>query len=384
MRWKTINPLDLAQELQSHDFDYFLDKLLSQISDDLDKREGSIVYDAIAPCAAALAEQSLLMANLVLQSHRETATGEFLDYASHDDGTNREPATFAKAKATATDENGNTVTSISVGDRFSSIGAEPIFYSVVQVNNDYSFILKSELAGDIANDYVGQILPITPNDSINWAEIKVITEPARDAENDETLRQRLLNPTSYISYGGNFSDYQNMLKKIDEVGKAQIYPCYKGANYIKVAILDNKLNPASAELINDVKQQLDPTGNSGKGYGLAPIGHKVDVVAPTLLDISVQSHVVTDNKVSNDVVNAEIKQAIQTYFYQIKQQWDEQSNHKYDMTVYRSQVLATILSQQHVVNAELPTLNGKAEDIKLVMNNETTQLPSLKEVVINE
>lgn len=384
MRWITISPNELITQLQAKDFDYYLDMLLGDVPDTLDKREGSIIYDALAPTAHRLAEQAIDMANLIKQIHKRTATGEFLDLFAEDDGTSREPATFAKVKASVFDENNNVVTSVAVGDRFASIGDEPIFYTVTALNNDGTIVLTSESEGTIANEYVGQILPVTPNDSINQAKIIEISEPARDSEDDETLRARLLNPTSYIAYGGNFADYKDMLSKIDTVGASQIYPSYKGGGSIKLVILDNKLNPASSSLVNDVKQVIDPGEVSGLGFGLAPIGHKVDVVAPTELPISVSIKVSTDNKVSNDVINDSIKKSISSYFSNLRKSWSHQINHNYTMTIYRSQVMASVLGLDHVLNAELPTLNGKSDDIVVTFNNETSQLPVLKEVVIND
>lgn len=384
VRWKTISPNDLITQLQAKDFDYYLDLLLGDVPDTLDKREGSIIYDALAPTAHRLAEQAIDMANLIQQVHKRTATGEFLDLFAEDDGTSREPATYAKVKASVLDENNNVVTSVAIGDRFASVGDEPIFYGVTAINNDGTIILKSESEGTVGNEYIGQILPVTPNDSINQAKIIEISEPARNSEDDETLRSRLLNPISYIAYGGNFSDYKKMLSNIDAVGASQVYPAYKGAGSVKLVILDNNLNPASDSLLSDVKETIDPSQLSGLGFGLAPIGHKVDVVAPTELPISVSIKVSTDNKVSNDVINDSIKKSIGNYFNNLRKSWSKQVNHSYGMTVYRSQVMASVLGLDHVLNAELPKLNGNDDDIVVTFNNETSQLPVLKEVVINE
>ena len=39
---------------ENQTFDSIMQRMLSNVSDDMDKREGSVIYDAIAPCALEL------------------------------------------------------------------------------------------------------------------------------------------------------------------------------------------------------------------------------------------------------------------------------------------------------------------------------------------
>ncbi|UQS85824.1 baseplate J/gp47 family protein (plasmid) [Apilactobacillus apisilvae] len=342
------------------------------------------MYDALAPAAHKLAEQQVDMANLVKQSHIATANSEFLDWFAQDKGTERDVSTYAKVTAKVLDENNNAVTNIDIGDRFASIGDEPIFYTVIAINSDSSVLLQSESVGSTANSYIGQIQPATPNDSINWAEITEISVPAKDEESDESLRSRLLSPNQYINYGGNVNDYKAMLDNIKDVGAVQIYPAWQGGGTVKLVILDNNLNPATSTLLNEVKVTVDPVTDSGLGYGLAPIGHQVTVTTPELFDVNVNVKVTTDGKIGLDILNNEIKSAIQNYFNDLRKKWDKDNNFKYEMTIYRSQIMAIVLQLEHVVNAEMPKVNNADSDIDLVFNNETSQLPNLKDVMIDD
>lgn len=379
------NVQDLIDDLNSKDFDYYLDNMMEQVPDDIDKREGSIVYDAIAPAAMVMSIRALDMANYLKQAHIETATGEFLDAFASDHGTSREVATFTKATASILDDNKNVVTSVDIGDTFASIGNEPIFYHVISKNADGTYLLQANNAGSYANQYVGQIIPVTANDSVSWAEIKEVSVPAKDAEDDDSLRSRLLSPNSYIAYGGNVADYKKMIEdKLNDVGAVQVYSAWQGGGTVKLVILDNNLNVPSTTLINEVQNTIDPVDNSALGYGLAPIGHKVTVVAPNLFNVSVDIDVVSDNKVSKDVLNNAINNSITNYFNSLRKSWDKATNNKYDLTVYRSQILAVVLQTEHVVNAELPKLNGNEADIELTFNNQMAQLPVLKDVAIHD
>ena len=41
---------------ETYTYEYILNEMLDSISDDLDKREGSVIYNAIAPAAMKLSE----------------------------------------------------------------------------------------------------------------------------------------------------------------------------------------------------------------------------------------------------------------------------------------------------------------------------------------
>ncbi|WP_225429208.1 baseplate J/gp47 family protein [Apilactobacillus micheneri] len=379
-----INPLDLIKDLENKDFDYFLNQMLSDVSDDVDKRPGSIIYDAIAPAATLQAERSKDLINYIKQSYISTSTGEFLDWHAQDKGTSREAATNTKATARIIDDNKNIVTNIDIGDRFASMGQDSIFYSVIDKKADGNYLLQAETPGTTPNGYIGQILPVTNNDSISWADITEVYAPARDAEDDENLRARLLSPNSYINYGGNVNDYKAMMANIKDVGAVQIYSAWKGGGTVKLVILDNNLNPATNTLLNEVKVTVDPPDESGLGYGLAPIGHQVTVVAPELFDVTVNIKVTTDGKIGLDILNNEIKSATQNYFNNLRKNWSKDTNFKYSLTIYRSQIMAAILQLEHVVNAEMPKLNNADADLDLTFTNEISQLPNLKDVIIDD
>ncbi|MCT6890174.1 MAG: hypothetical protein M3Z87_11080, partial [Lactobacillus sp.] len=117
-----MNPEEYAAEYTSRNYDYWLDKMLDNVPDDIDQREGSIVFDALAPTAMAMAQQSLTMANIIRQSYIKTAQGEFLDYRAVEHGTARYVATQTEVKAKFLDSDGNPINNVQIGDQFASIG----------------------------------------------------------------------------------------------------------------------------------------------------------------------------------------------------------------------------------------------------------------------
>ena len=381
-----MNPEEYAAEYTGRNYDYWLDKMLDNVPDDIDQREGSIVFDALAPAAMAMAQQSLTMANIIRQSYIKTAQGEFLDYRAVEHGTTRYAATQTEVKAKFLDSDGNAINNVQIGDQFASIGETPIFYIVQKINDDLTGELTADDPGTTANSYIGQILPVTSNDSLSWAEITEIVAPARDEEIDDHLRDRLLKADDWVAYGGNVADYLSMLSKINEVGAGQVYPVWNGAGTVKLVIVDNNLMPASADLVKKVKNIIDPEDREALGYGLAPIDHQVTVVAPSILTVNVASTVTIDSKQNADTVKAKIKDAIENYFELLRQSWntvDTKTGRGYSQTVYRSKILSQIMSVEGVINASVPVLNGTDGDITLTYNNQTSELPILGEVVLD-
>lgn len=381
-----MNPEEYAAEYTSRNYDYWLDKMLDNVPDDIDQREGSIVFDALAPAAMAMTQQSLTMANIIRQSYIKTAQGEFLDYRAVEHGTARYAATQTEVKAKFLDSDGNAINNVQIGDQFASIGETPIFYTVQKINDDLTGELTADDPGTTANSYIGQILPVTSNDSLSWAEVTEIVAPARDAKTDDHLRDRLLRSDDWIAYGGNVTDYLAMLSKIKEVGAGQIYPVWNGPGTVKLVIVDNNLMPASSTLVSKVKSIIDPVDGEGEGYGLAPIDHQVTVVAPSILTINVASTVTIDSKQNGDTVKAKIKDAVENYFQLLRQSWntvDPKTGRGYSQTVYRSKILSQIMSVEGVINASVPVLNGTDGDIALTFNNQTSELPILGEVKLD-
>ena len=383
-----MSPNDLIEQLQEKNFDYWLELVLSYVPENIDKREGSIIYDAVAPAAMAFSEQVLQLANIVKQTYVKTAQDEFLDYRATEYGTARYPATYTKALARAVgDTEDGTVDNIRVGDRFASVQDEPVFYKVTYVNENKTFVLTAETAGSGPNSYIGQVLPVTPNDRITYAEIIEVSAPARDTETDDHLRARLLAENRWAAYGGNVADYLDMLQNIEEVGAGQVYPVWAGAGTVKLVILDNDLKPASKQLCHQVKEIIDPEDAATEGYGLAPIDHRVTVTAPEELVVNVETTIVLDQSVNPDFVKSQIKEQLVKYFTDLRRTWadiNRETGRGYSMQIYRSKMLAAIMLTAGVYNAQLPTLNGSDSDINLTFTNEVSQLPILGEVVLNE
>mgnify|MGYP000705380381 CR=1 FL=1 len=77
-------------------FENIMDRCLDRVSSSIDKREGSVVYDAIAPAAAELAIMYIELAYLMDRAFPDTESGDDL-FAKEVSSEHRQPPQFERA-----------------------------------------------------------------------------------------------------------------------------------------------------------------------------------------------------------------------------------------------------------------------------------------------
>lgn len=106
-------------------FEAILQEMLDLVPADIDKREGSIIYDALAPAAAKLAQMYAELATNINLFFAQTSSGEFLERRTGDYGVTRKPAAKAQRKGLFYDSQ-NVAFDIPIGSRFSIEGVNSV------------------------------------------------------------------------------------------------------------------------------------------------------------------------------------------------------------------------------------------------------------------
>lgn len=381
----------IGENLEKYSFEYLMTSALSRVSDDVDKREGSIIYDALAPACYELADFYMQLREVILNSFVTTSYGEYLDNRVIEQGITRYSATKAIKKGVFTFTEGTSEV-IQIGSRFSPIteggNLTDIVYKVIeQCTTDLGvpikgeYLLQCETLGTIGNGYIGDLLPITYISNITSAKLTSLVTAARDEEEDNELKDRYILAINQKPFGGNVDQYDQVIRSINGVGEVQIYPTWNGGGTVKCSIVDTEYNPATQELINIVQEIIDPL--SGEGIGLAPIGHKVTIGKPDVIEVSVSATIQVMNGYIVDQIRDDIMNSINSYFDTLKRSWGIADNmNNYNMTVYISQVTMAILKVTGVANVTDIKINGVAGDLELMQSGNTQQIPVLKEVII--
>lgn len=373
-------------------FETILQNALAEVPEDLDKRPGSIIYDALAPACYQLAEYYLNMHLFSQEISLQTATDEYLDRRVADYGLTRISATKAVKKAVFQDAEQSPM-EVPIGSRFSTISeTDALVYEVIgqHLNEggapvEGTYDLQCVTPGQAGNSYTGNLIAISFINGLASAVMSDSVISGRDQETDEELRARCLEAITKKEFAGNVAAYKNMIKGLDGVGYAQIYPTWNGGGTVKCVVVDYDFEPINEEGLRKIKALVDPEEASGDGIGLAPIGHKVTISAATKKTITIA----TDLQLAVGYQLAQlkdlIKQAVEEYFESVRKRWDvADDRNEYALAVYVAQVNRAILSVPGVDNVRSTTLNGQAEDVQLVETNVLQEIPFLGEITYGE
>ena len=383
----------IGDKYEIYTFNYLMTLALSQVPNTMDKRQGSIIYDALAPACHRLAEVYQNIRNVYKDTYAQTSQGVDLDYRVSEQGIKRYPATYAVKKAYVVDGKGEPM-SVPIGARFSTLSdINPITYRVISVHTEGGdaapgyYQLECEVAGYIGNEYAGTLVQITNIRGIGSATMSTLLVPGRDEETDDELRARYFEALNNKSYGGNIAQYREQVGAISGVGGVQIYPVWNGGGTVKISIIDSQKNICTPEFIDTVQNQVDPENSSGEhgtGLGLAPIGHKVTVSTPAELSIQVDFSIKLIAGYELDQLKESIKKSVDEYFYELRTKWDEPNSYgEYSLSIYRSRISANILAVAGVANVADLTLNGQDADIVLTQTGLEQQIPKLGDIIID-
>lgn len=361
-------------------FTQILDRQLKNVPDDKDKRQGSIIYDALAPCSGEFANGYIVNKIQQDQVYLLTALGENLDKKGYEYGVEREVATKAIRIGRLIDTNENLV-NMPIGSRFTVPESDnTITYIIKSYQSTGIPILECEQTGTQGNEYIGELLPLFSVNNLKLAEVAGTQQPAQDTEEDEPYRQRIIARIKNKGFGGNIQDYKNYFtENITGTSEPKVYPIWNGGGTVKVSVLDSEFNAISEEFKALIKEQLDPEQYTGQGIGIAPIGHKVTVDTPQEIVVNIQATVTLEGVTVGQIIET-VKENLEAYFLETRKQWV-----KYDtIRIFVAQVISAILNVQGVQNVTNVLLNEGEEDLTFASTEIEQFIPVLGEVTLNE
>ncbi|MBQ2680281.1 MAG: baseplate J/gp47 family protein, partial [Firmicutes bacterium] len=123
-------------------------------------------------------------------------------------------------------------------------------------------------------------------EGLQSAEITEILVPGSDEETDEELRARVLFEVSDSARDGNAAQYYKWANEYTGIGNVKVFPLWDGPNTVKISILNAENGKATASLISEFSNYMDP-GSEGKGNGKAPVGAVVTVTTAQEVPVSI-------------------------------------------------------------------------------------------------
>lgn len=385
---------------ENETYDVILQRMLDRVSDKLDKRESSLIWDTHSSTAIELQIIYIELETLITNSYGDTAAREFLIRLCKDRGITPEAATNAILKGEFI-----PATIDVTGQRF-NIG--DVNYVVTEMITPGMYQVVCETPGVIGNQFLGQMIPMEYIDGLQTATLTEILIPGEDEEDTEVLRERYFDSFKEQSFGGNRAAYIEAVKKINGVGDVKVTRIWNGGirpadmipsaavtswynsvigtvneevavwlSAVYMAALEKKLTvggtvlvtiidsddygEASNTLIDTVQTTLDPVQNAGEGLGLAPIGHVVSVKSAGAVGVYVTTNVIFDEGYNWSNLKTAIQDAVDAYLLELRQEWAETTS-----TIVRiSQIESRILAVPGVADINNTKINGSTSNLTL-------------------
>lgn len=380
-------------------YETILDRMLSRVSNQFDKREGSVIFDTHSPTAIELQILYLELDTILKEAYGDTASREFLIRRCAERGITPYEATQAVLKGEFTPTNIELI-----GKRF-NIG-ESNFIAVEKIA-DGVYKMQCEDAGIIGNQQLGVMLPIEYIDGLETAVLTEVLIPGESEEDTEDLRKRYFDSFSEKAFGGNVQDYLEKTNAIAGVGSTKVTRVWNGdiqpaamipnvkvkawyaeikktvstevlnwlstvytaaeqkklttGGTVLLTIVNSDYGVASDTLIQTVQNTIDPPGQAGNGYGLAPIGHVVSVKGAVGVPIAVKAKITFDTGYSWSNLQNSIDAAIESYLLELRKSWADTSY----LIVRVSQIETRLLGISGIIDIDDTQINGSTDNITL-------------------
>lgn len=381
-------------------YEVILQRMLDRVSDKLDKRPSSLIYDTHSATAIELQNLYIELEYLIINSYGDTAARDFLILLCRERGIAPELATNAVLKGEF------TPTTINLTGQKFNIG--DLNYVVTEQIVPGQYQVKCETAGIIGNQYLGDMIPMEYIDGLKTATLTEILIPGEDEEDTEVLRKRYFDSFNEQTFGGNHADYLAKVKSIDGVGNVKITRVWNGdirpadmipslnvtawynsviggleadvatwLSAVYMASFEKKLTvggtvlltvvnsldygAATNVLLDSVQTIIDPVQNAGEGYGLAPIGHVVNVKSAEAVNLYITATITFDEGYNWSNTKTAIQEAVDAYLLELRKSWAD-SNY----TVVRiSQIETRILTVKGIIDIANTKINGSTNNMTL-------------------
>lgn len=388
---------------ENETYEAIMGRILARVPDNLDKREGSMIWNATGPASVEMAILYTALDFILQATFADTAPREYLILRAAERGLTPKAATNAVLRADFNQ-------SVPIGTRFS---LDTLNYVVTERMADadtpttVAFRVQCETAGTAGNTKFGTLIPIEYVDGLTYAELVELLIPGAEEEETEAFRQRYIDSLTSQAFGGNQADYKEKALALPGVGAVKVFAVWNGGiepssmipsaavtdwyngaigslpaevaawltavytaavnvmltvgGTVRLVIMDSAHAVPDEVLIADVQEAIDPPGMQGDGLGIAPIGHVVGVVGVESLTINIALTLEYQSGWDWDSVKSYVETAVDTYFQELADDWQNSTG----LVVRIAQIETRILACPGIVDVQDTLLNGQGENITL-------------------
>lgn len=283
-----------------------LTEMLDNARDDVDKREGAIVYDVLSPVAFEVEMLDYEIDAVLELGFAETSEGDFLTLRATEAGVDRKLATKAIGSVTFTGQDGVV---IPIGLRLYTDTPTPIYFVTTETgvitNGTLTVSVEAEVAGVDGNIGAGLIveyerLVVGVTSVINTSNF----EGGVDEETDEDLLERYLHAVRRPIGSGNIYHYEKWATDVEGVRAARIFPLWNGPGTVKVVLIATNGKAPTQTIVDEVITHIETE---------RPIGADVTVIGITEVSIDVSATITLESGLHLDSVKQAVIDSIAAY-----------------------------------------------------------------------
>ena len=236
-------------------YENILNRMLDNISVDIDKREGSFVRDMVSPIATELAKAYIEQQDLVNMAFVKNGFFNYLDDKCAEYGITRKQETNATGEVVFEGTNGTVVSNGTI------LFYNDLYFVVLNdadiTGGQATLIVESLEAGSKYNLEKNTELTMQDKiDGVNRVYVKSGLANGSNAETDEELRDRFFETIKKSYTSGNVAHYETWTLEVEGVGACKVYPLKNGNGTVEVVITNADMLGASSELIEKVKANI--------------------------------------------------------------------------------------------------------------------------------
>lgn len=279
------------------------ERILNDISINIDKREGSFIHDMISPIAVELTRTYMELDNVLNIAFIKTSYDDYLDKKVNEFGIYRKEGEKAVGSINVLGTDGTIIPK----------GAIALTEDNLRFVLDEGVINNGKVTIKATAEETGKKYNLLANTIIKLdIDIFGVSEVSNkefvggiDRETDEELKSRFFRVIQKPMTSGNSNHYEQWALEVNGVGNAIVKSLWNGPGTVKVMISDSNKQPVASEVIQACQEYID---------SIRPIGANVTVATPDLFNISIAVDVDLDNTKTLEEVTGTIREDLISYF----------------------------------------------------------------------
>lgn len=277
-------------------------RILDNISIDIDKREGSFLSNMVSTISEELAKAYINMGDILSLGFIDDTFDTYLDKRVGEFGVYRKTGSKTIGEIKVEGEEGVVITNGTL------IKSNDLYFTVlndIELPTDNILYVESNEVGykyNLPSNTEFEL--VEKNDKITKLVNEVEFANGVDVETDEDLRKRFVKVVNNPSASGNKNHYEEWALEVNGVGRAIVYPLWNGNGTVKVMIIGNDNKPVSDEIIEACELHISEN---------MPIGCQLTVTTPTNLNIIINASIELKEGYELEDVKADFENSLNEY-----------------------------------------------------------------------